>query len=71
MTISLLEPVLRLRTSGGVSEASLPEIVGRCQDGALVDLSGMRVDQRSPLVTTLAILVHLELRYDTTLQATL
>src|ERR1700720_4168030 len=67
MTISLLEPVLRLRTSPGVSQASLSEILSRCDDGSLLDLPGMRMDQRAPIVTTLAIFIHLQRRYPTTL----
>jgi hypothetical protein len=60
---SLLDPIIQVRTSAGVSRASLPEIFGYCRDGSLLDLPGMRADQRAPLVTTLAILVHLEDRY--------
>jgi hypothetical protein len=71
MTISLLGPVLRLRTSAGASQASLPEIMSRCIDGSLVDLPGMRLDQRAPVVTTLAILIHLERRYEMTLTSAL
>ena len=71
MSISLLEPVLRLRTSAGVSQASFSEILCRCADGSLVDLPGMRVDQRAPVVTTLAIFIHLERRYRTTLASAL
>jgi hypothetical protein len=71
MTISLLGPVLRLRTSAGASQASLPEIMSRCTDGSLVDLPGMRLDQRAPVVTTLAILIHLERRYEMTLTSAL
>jgi hypothetical protein len=71
MTISLLEPVLRLRTPAGVSLASLSEMMSRCVDGSLVDLPGMRMDQRAPVVTTLAILIHLERRYRTTLASAL
>ena len=71
MTISLLEPVLRLRTSAGVSQASLSEIMSRCVDGSLLDLPGMRMDQRAPVVTTLAIFIHLERRYRTTLASAL
>jgi hypothetical protein len=67
MTISLRKPVLRVRTPAGVSQASLLEIMSRCVDGLLVDLPGMRMDQRAPIVTTLAILIHLERRYKTTL----
>jgi hypothetical protein len=48
MTISLLEPVLRLRPPAGVSLASLSEIMSRCVDRSLVDLPGMRMDQRAP-----------------------
>ena len=65
--MSLLRPVLRARAPTGVSQASLPEIMSRCVDGSLVDLPGMRMDQRAPVVTTLAILIHLERRYQTTL----
>ena len=71
MTISLLGPLLRARTPTGVSQASLPEIMSRCVDGSLVDLPGMRMDQRAPVVTTLAILIHLERRYQTTLTSAL
>ena len=67
MTISLRKPVLRVRTPAGVSQASLLEIMSRCVDGSLVDLPGMRMDQRATVVTTLAILIHLERRYQTTL----
>jgi hypothetical protein len=45
--------------------------MSRCVEGSLVDLPGMRVDQRAPVVTTLAILVHLERRYGTTSRAAL
>jgi hypothetical protein len=71
MTISLLAPVLRVRRSARASQASLPEIMSRCVDGSLVDLPGMRMDQRAPVVTTLAILIHLERRYQTTLTSVL
>jgi hypothetical protein len=71
MSISLLEPVLRLRTSAGVSQASLPVIISRCVNGSLVDLPGMRMDQRAPVVTALAIFIHVERRYRTTLASAL
>jgi hypothetical protein len=71
MTISLLGPLLRARTPTGASQASLPEIMARCVDGSLVDLPGMRMDQRAAVVTTLAILIHLQRRYQTTLTSAL
>jgi hypothetical protein len=63
MTLPLLDPIIRVRTPVGVSRASLPAVLGYCRDGSLLDLPGMRADQRAPVVTTLAILTHLEDRY--------
>ena len=45
--------------------------MSRFADGSLVDLPGMRMDQRAPVVTTFAILIHLERRYQTTLTSAL
>ena len=65
MALSLLNPIIRVRTPDDVSRAGLPEILELCRRGSLLDLPGMRADQRAPVVTTLAVILHLEDRYGT------
>jgi hypothetical protein len=64
VALSVLNPIIRVRTSAGVSRAGLPEILELCRRGLLLDLPGMRADQRAPVVTTLAVILHLEDRYE-------
>jgi hypothetical protein len=61
--ISVIDPVIRVLTAGGHREVGLQDVLACAQDGTLIDLSAMRVDQRSPAVTALAILSHLLRRY--------
>jgi hypothetical protein len=65
VALSLPSPIIRVRTPDGVSRAGLPEILELCRSGSLLDLPGMRADQRAPVVTTLAVILHLEDRYRT------
>jgi hypothetical protein len=65
VALSLLNSIIRVRTPDDVSRAGLPEILELCRRGSLLDLPGMRADQRAPVVTTLAVILHLEDRYGT------
>jgi hypothetical protein len=63
MPIAVTDPIICVRTAAGTKHVGLHEVLTCAHDGTLVDLPGMRVDQRSPVVTTLAILSHLLRRY--------
>ena len=63
MPISLTDPVIRVLTVSGHRELGCRTYWPTQQDGTLIDLSAMRVDQRSPVVTALAIFSHLLRRY--------
>ena len=62
-TILVTDPVLRARTAGGTSYVGLHAILAAAHDGTLLDLPGVRPDQRAPVVTALAIISHLLRRY--------
>jgi hypothetical protein len=63
MPIFVTDPTIRIRTPDGASHVGLHEILARAHNGTLIDLSGMRADQRAPVVTALAILSHLLRRF--------
>jgi hypothetical protein len=63
MRILVTDPIIRIRTPDGVSHVGLQDVLARAHDGTLIDLSGMRADQRAPVVTALAILSHLLRRF--------
>jgi hypothetical protein len=63
MRIVVTDPIIRVRTPDGTKHVGLQDVLARAHDGTLIDLPGMRVDQRSPVVTALAILSHLMRRY--------
>jgi hypothetical protein len=63
MAISVTDPIIRVRTCQGTTIVGLQEVLAFSQNGTLVDLSGMRADQRAPVVTALAIISHLLRRY--------
>jgi hypothetical protein len=61
--ISVTDLIFRIRTADGSHTVGLHEVLSRAHDGTLIDLSGMRADQRAPVVTSLAIISHLLRRY--------
>jgi hypothetical protein len=63
MAIAVTDAIIRVRTPEGTKQAGLHDVLARVHDGTLLDLPGMRVDQRPPVVTVLAILSHLLRRY--------
>src|SRR5262245_8706027 len=65
MPISVTDPIIRVRTPHGTQHVGLHDVLAHAHDGTLIDLPGMRIDQRSPVVTALAILSHVLRRYAT------
>jgi hypothetical protein len=65
MPIFVTDPIIRVRTPDGTGNVGLHEVLARAHDGTLTDLSGVRTDQRSAVVTALAILSHVLRRYAT------
>src|SRR5437762_9759760 len=65
MTILVTDPFMRIRVSDGTAAVGLHDVFAHVQDGTLIDFPGMRTDQRAPVITTLAILLHLLRRYST------
>src|SRR5262245_41982468 len=63
MAISVIDPIIRVRTSHGTTVVGLQEVLASSHNGTLIDLVGMRADQRAPVVTALAIVSHLLRRY--------
>jgi len=63
MPILVTDPIIRVRTSRGTDTVGLQDVLTWVHDGTLVDLSAMRADQRSTVVTALAILSHVLRRY--------
>src|ERR1700730_9028331 len=63
MPIVVTDPIIRVRTPDGTQHVGLQDVLARAHDGTLIDLPGMRVDQRSPVVTALAILSHVLRRH--------
>jgi hypothetical protein len=69
MRILVTDPIIRVRTRDGTNTVGLHDVLALAQNGVLVDLPGMRADQRAPVVTALAILIHLLRRYSSSLQS--
>jgi hypothetical protein len=65
MPILVTDPNIRVRTPDGTQKVGLHEVLARAHDGSLTDLFAMRADQRSAVVTALAILSHVLRRYAT------
>jgi len=63
MAILVTDPIMRIRVPDGTTAVGLHDVLAHVQDGTLIDLPGMRSDQRAPVITTLAILSHLLRRY--------
>jgi hypothetical protein len=63
MRILVTDPIIQIRTPDGASHVGLQDVLARTHDENLIDLPGMRTDQRAPVVTALAILSHLLRRY--------
>jgi hypothetical protein len=57
------DPIIRVRTPSGTSTVGLHDVFACVHDGTLIDLTAMRSDQRSPVVTALALLSHVLRRY--------
>jgi hypothetical protein len=62
--VSVLDPIIRLKTADGTRQGGLHDLLALIADGSLIDLPGMRADQRAPVATGLAILLHLLRRYE-------
>jgi hypothetical protein len=63
MAILVTDPVIRVRTADDTRAVGLHEVLAHADDGSLIDLPGMRADQRAAVVTALAIISHLLRRY--------
>ena len=61
--VLVTDPFIKVRTAGGMQALGLHEVLNLAHSGELIDLPGMRADQRAPVVTVLAILSHLVRRY--------
>jgi hypothetical protein len=70
MPILVTDSIIRVRTPDGTSAVGLHDVFAYAHEGKLVDLPGMRADQRAPVVTALAILSHLLRRYSPSRLAT-
>jgi hypothetical protein len=63
MLVVVTDPVIHIRTPEGTRSVGLHEILFNAHSGSLIDLPGMRADQRAPVVTAIAIISHLLRRY--------
>ena len=63
MAISVTDPIIHVRTSEGIGIVGLHEVLAHAHNGTLLDLCAARADQRAPVVTALAIILHLLRRY--------
>ena len=63
MAILVTDPIIRVRTADDTRAVGLHEVLAHATDGSLIDLPGMRADQRAAVVTALAIISHLLRRY--------
>ena len=63
MRMLVTDPIIRIRTPTGTHTVGLHDVFACVHDGTLIDLPAMRSDQRSPVVTALAILSHVLRRY--------
>jgi hypothetical protein len=61
--ISITDPIIRVRTASGINAVGLHGVLAHVHNGALIDLPGVRADQRAPVVTALSIFLHLLRRY--------
>jgi hypothetical protein len=68
--ILVTDPVLRVRTVTGTARVGLHELLHLAHTESLIDLSGVRADQRAPVVTALAIISHLIMRYSPSVPVT-
>jgi hypothetical protein len=68
--IPVTDPILRVRTVTGTARVGLHELLHLAHTDALIDLSGVRADQRAPVVTALAIISHLVRRYNASVPPT-
>jgi CRISPR associated protein len=64
MSIVVTDPIIRIRSADDIIHVGLQDVFARADDGTLIDLPGMRTDQRAPVVTALAILAHLLRRFE-------
>jgi hypothetical protein len=67
MPILVTDPIIRVGTRDGTCAVGLQDVFALAKDGNLIDLPGMRADQRAPVVTALAIISHLLRRYSSSL----
>jgi hypothetical protein len=49
VSISITDPIVRVRTVDGINTVGLHVIFAHVHDGALIDLPGVRADQRAPV----------------------
>jgi hypothetical protein len=70
MAVLVTDPIIHIRIADRTRAAGLHEVLFHAHSGTLIDLSGMRADQRAPVVTALAIISHLLRRYSRSLFAT-
>jgi hypothetical protein len=60
---SVAAPVFTATTAEGVKSYGLFELLATASQSRLIDLSGMAAHQRAPVVTVLAIIMHVLARY--------
>lgn len=63
VAVLVTDPFIRIHIAHGTRAVGLHEVLSHANDGTLIDLPGMRADQRAPVVTSLAIISHLLRRY--------
>jgi hypothetical protein len=68
--ILVTDPILRVHTVSGMAHVGLHELLHLAHTQSLIDLSGVRADQHAPVVTALAIISHLVMRYSPSVPAT-
>jgi hypothetical protein len=68
--ILVTDPILRVHTVSGMAHVGLHELLHLAHTQSLIDLSGVRADQHAPVVTALAIISHLVMRYSSSVPAT-
>jgi len=67
--IQMTDPILGARTVTGTAQVGLHKLLHLAHADALIDLPGMRADQRAPVVTALAVISHLVMRYSPSVPA--
>jgi hypothetical protein len=60
---TVADPIFTVSTTNGRRESGLFGLMAAVARGELIDLPGMAAHQRAPVITVLAILMHVLARY--------